>query len=213
MIRIALVGFVRIYRESLTQLLERDETFHVVATSFEDPATLSSLPELAPDVILLDTIGPDTPRLINELRRHAAAVPLVAIGVAASDPELVACTEFCASGYVTRDASIEELVATMRRAARGELICSPRTAGQIVRRLAVLSAGQESGASSVHLTPRETEIARLIQDELSNKEIAKRLSIEVATVKNHVHNLLEKLKSRRRSEVGRTLRQANVAAR
>jgi DNA-binding NarL/FixJ family response regulator len=106
---------------------------------------------------------------------------------------------------VAREGSVHDLVDAVERAARGELQCSPQVAGTLIRRLAWRAA---AGATLIPspLTARESEIVRLIDEGLSNKEIAVRLGIEVATVKNHVHNLLEKLRVRRRSEAAARLR-------
>jgi DNA-binding NarL/FixJ family response regulator len=108
---------------------------------------------------------------------------------------------------VTRNGSISELVAAARCAARGELNCSPRIAGTLVRRVAALAKEQYSATHLSRLTQREREIADLLGQELSNKEIATRLRIEVATVKNHVHKVLEKLNAHSRFQVQRALAQ------
>jgi DNA-binding NarL/FixJ family response regulator len=92
------------------------------------------------------------------------------------------------------------LVATLESATRGEALFSPRMAASLLRRVAALAATQPSPSAQVRLTPRERDIMRLLDEGLSNKEIAQRLGIEVATVKNHVHNILEKLQVHRRGE-------------
>ncbi len=78
------------------------------------------------------------------------------------------------------------------------MLCTPRIAALLLRRVAEAAAPRSSGLE--RLTPRETEIVDLIEQGLSNKQIARRLSIELATVKNHVHNILEKLEVARRGE-------------
>jgi two-component system, NarL family, nitrate/nitrite response regulator NarL len=78
--------------------------------------------------------------------------------------------------------------------------CSPKLAATLLRRVAALAQEQRSPSALDSLTIRERQIVGLIGDGLSNKEIASGLKIEVATVKNHVHNILEKLNVTRRSE-------------
>src|SRR5436853_2470 len=87
---------------------------------------------------------------------------------------------------------LASLPAVLEGGDRGEAVCSPRVAARLLRRVAALAAGSV-GPLRTHLTGRECEVVRLIDDGLSNKEIARGLGIEVATVKNHVHNILEKL--------------------
>ena len=74
-----------------------------------------------------------------------------------------------------------------------------------MRRLGMLAAELKPSPTTARLTRREREIGALMGEDLSNKEIASRLSIEVATVKNHVHNVLDKLQVHRRAEVARLL--------
>lgn len=205
MICILIVAGIRLYREGLVQLLSRQDGLSIVGALPDARDARANLKRLAPDVVLLDMATAESYQTARELRILAPETPVVAIGVADSDPEILVCAELGAAGYVTRDGSLAELVATVQRAARGELVCSPRTAGTLVRRLATLAAERGSDSMRTRLTRRECEIAALIQQDLSNKEIATRLGIEVATVKNHVHNLLEKLNIHRRVEAARAM--------
>jgi DNA-binding NarL/FixJ family response regulator len=85
-------------------------------------------------------------------------------------------------------------------------VCSPRLAATLLRRVAVLAADRAQPRVEARLTARELEIVELIDEGLSNKEIASRLCIEVPTVKNHVHNILEKLDVRGRAEAAARVR-------
>ena len=118
------------------------------------------------------------------------------------------------SGYVSREDSLDDLVAVVESVGRGELLCSPRVAASLLRRVASRAGTRWDSAPTHHLTAREAQIGQLIQEGLSNKEIASRLGIEVTTAKNHVHNLLEKLQVHRRAEaVARLRRRATYPAR
>jgi DNA-binding NarL/FixJ family response regulator len=123
---------------------------------------------------------------------------------------ILACAEAGASGYVPHDASLEELLTVVQAVAQGELLCSPRMAASLFRRLAALaSAGTGRDHQVVGtLTDREREITLLLERQLSNKDIARTLHIEVATVKNHVHNILHKLGVATRTEAAARLRAA-----
>jgi DNA-binding NarL/FixJ family response regulator len=156
-------------------------------------------------VVLLDAASHGALEGACAIRASSPDAAVVALGVANAEGDVIACAEAGVAGYVVREGSVEDLIATVESAARGELRCSPRMAGALVRRLARLAAGQPI-PDGARLTRRELEIVRMIDDGLSNKEIAVRLSIEVATVKNHVHHLLEKLGVRRRGEAAAKLR-------
>jgi|SRR5215831_12144809 len=205
MIGILIIAGVRFYREGLARLLAREQDVTVVGAFASGDDLERSSPLFDADVILVDKSTLDAEDT-TRLREVAGSAPWVAIGVADSEADILACMEAGAAAYVTRDGSIEDLVAAVRNATRGELMCSPRVARALGRRVAELMGEREETKSvSLRLTRREREIARLIQSDLSNKEIATQLSIEVATVKNHVHNLLDKLQVRSRLEISRTL--------
>jgi DNA-binding NarL/FixJ family response regulator len=205
MTRVLIVVGIRLYREGLAQLLDGHHGFTVVGAVSNGALAASQIEQLSPDVALVETGIPDLDAMTTALAARAVRIPLVVIGIADSDSDVLDCVERGAAGFVTRDASIEELAGAIRRAANGELVCSPRTAGSLVRRLSALAAELRPVPASVHLTRREREVAALMREDLSNKEIATRLRIEVATVKNHVHNVLDKLRVHRRAEAARLL--------
>jgi two-component system nitrate/nitrite response regulator NarL len=106
--------------------------------------------------------------------------------------DVVAIVEAGVAGYVPKEASVADLVSTLECVSRGEMPCSPRVAAGLSRRIAELAPDLDS-LQRTSLTVRERQVLALVADDLSNKEIAQRLCIEVTTVKNHVHNMLEKL--------------------
>ena len=116
--------------------------------------------------------------------------------------EIMACIEAGAAGYVLKEASFDYLVEMIRSVHRGESFCSPRMAASLFSRIAELAGERLPSISldSVKLTTRELEIINLIAEGLPNKKIAHRLSIEAQTVKNHIHNILDKLQLHNRLE-------------
>lgn len=205
MTRVLIVVGVRLYREGLVQLLGARDGLIVVGAESDGRGAALRLEQITPDVALVEMGLPDLDALTQTLAGRSRAIPLVAIGIADSDTEVIACAERGFAAYVTRDGCVDELVATIRAAGKGELTCSPRIAGTLMRRLGALAAELHPASSMARLTRREQEIAALMRQDLSNKEIATRLRIEVATVKNHVHNVLDKLQVHRRSDAARLL--------
>jgi two-component system, NarL family, nitrate/nitrite response regulator NarL len=197
-IRIAVVADVRFYREALAEVLGHQDEIEVVATAARmDAFDLVQ----AVDVVVLDVSAPGALGAVQTLA--AGREPVRTVGIALTDVEqqVLACAEAGVSGYVSRNGSLEEVVTAIRLAARGETLCSPWVAATVLRRLVTLSADRmaaSNGASK--LTHREAEIMELLGQGCSNKEIARRLCIEMPTVKNHVHHILEKLNVGRRGE-------------
>ncbi|MGH8286392.1 MAG: LuxR C-terminal-related transcriptional regulator [Steroidobacteraceae bacterium] len=198
-VRVMIVSEVRLYREGLMHALASQQGVEVVGGAAGDVRIC------APQLVLADSAIVRT----TELAARAAdlGVPVVAFAVDEHDEEeVLACAEAGVAGFVARDATMEELLKAVQTAAHGDLPCSPRVARLLVRCVAARGLLRQRTHANARLTRREAEIVRLIDDGLSNKEIARRLSIETATVKNHVHHLLEKLQVHRRGEAAAIVR-------
>jgi DNA-binding NarL/FixJ family response regulator len=154
-------------------------------------------------------------RSLDALRAIGALHPdvkVLALGVCDRESDLLACIEAGAVGYVTRRGSLDDVVDSIERAIRGEPFASPQMIATLMRRVAVLTAHTQSRLPAALLTSRELEVVELISQGLANKQIGERLCIEVATVKNHVHNILEKLNVSRRGEAAARMRELQFDA-
>jgi two-component system, NarL family, nitrate/nitrite response regulator NarL len=202
-ISVLVVAEVRLYREGVSQGL-RERGFDVVSERSVDRG-LEALADVRPDVVLVTA----DPRIgVAEIHAVMAAAPdarVVGLAVPDAQGAIVDCAEAGAAGFVTADESIEDLARAITNAAHDELACSPSITAALARRLATLADEQPPIDGTTRLTCREAEISDYLRSGLSNKEIASRLHIEVATVKNHVHNILEKLGLTRRTQVARHL--------
>jgi DNA-binding NarL/FixJ family response regulator len=131
------------------------------------------------------------------------------------DETVLACIEVAGvMGYMTKNRSLDDLFLTIRSVISGEAMCPPRVANLLFSRVSELSRQVASVSSqSVNgLTRREQAIVSAIEKGLSNKEIAVQLGIEVSTVKNHVHNILDKLKQHDRQSAVRYVKQHGLGA-
>jgi DNA-binding NarL/FixJ family response regulator len=155
---------------------------------------------------------PDGMSVIRELAL-AQEMRVIALGCPEDDGQIIACAEAGACGFLTPDASLADLVAAIDGAGDGELLCTPKMAGALLRRVTALAAGRAPGAPASNLTMRELQVVRLIDEGMSNKQIATQLEIELSTVKHHVHNILAKLEVARRSEAVAHLRQRGLLQR
>jgi two-component system nitrate/nitrite response regulator NarL len=189
-LRIAIVSEIRLYRDGLARVLsELDDVTDVV--TYDAAADCVGLAvRFSPHIIVLDMTATSSASSARLFARKVSQASIVAIAVPETEPCVLACVEAGVTGYVPREASIDDLVTAIRLSARGQALCSPVIAGGLMRRLATL--GQSPG-SATHLTTRELEIAEYIALGMSNRDIAGCLGIELCTVKNHVHNMLEKL--------------------
>ena len=204
--RILIASDIRLYSEGIRSFLRDRDAFDVVGVAADAAAVIRSAESDNPDVILLDQAMAGSLELLHQIRKRQPACRVVALGLHDEEAALLTWAEAGVAGLVSRDASVEDLVCTIESAVRGDLHCSARIAGALLRSVASHSAHQPERRSLLPLTSREIAIVELIADGLSNKEIAQRLGIAVATVKNHIHNLLEKLRVRRRADAAACLR-------
>jgi two-component system, NarL family, nitrate/nitrite response regulator NarL len=198
-IRALLVSEVRLYREGVEAALGRRDPIDIVGTASTIGDAIDRLATLDPAVIVVDVGSRDS---LAGIRALAAAAPqrkIVAFAVDEHACDIPSYAEAGIAGYVPCDASIDDLAAAIASVTREEAFCSPRVAGALFRRLALRSSTL-SAAPASPLSQREREILTLIRNGLSNKDIARQLTIEVATVKNHVHSVLTKLQVSTRAE-------------
>lgn len=192
---------VRLYRDGIADALDRDARFRLAGTagSLDDAQEQLDLVQQPPDVVLVDLGLPEGAGAARVLRSASPTTSIVALAVREADEEILSWAEAGVAGLVSRDATLAELLDAVDGAARNEVHTSPAVAGVLLRRVASL-AGQRPAVDLPALTRREREVLGLIDRGLSNKEIAGLLRLEVPTVKNHVHNILEKLHVVRRAE-------------
>jgi DNA-binding NarL/FixJ family response regulator len=204
--RVFIVSEVRLYREGLARLLRRDRRLEIVGAAEDVAGALEHIAGLEepPEAVLLD-VAPPTGLL--GLEQLGAAVPtarIIVLNVSDRDEQsLIAWAEAGVGGLLARDVGLDDVAQAVQTTANGGTVCSPRLAALLLQRLA---RSAEDRPATSPLTSREREIAELLEQGMSNKEIAARLQIELATVKNHVHSILTKLKASRRGQAAAMLR-------
>lgn len=204
--QVLIVCDIRLYREGLAQTLHADGRVHVCGTANSVAAALEQLQSQRADVVVLDMGMRNSLELSRSLLTASPDIRVVAFALNDAEPDILKCAEAGISGFVPRDGSVADLVSAIEGAVRGEVVCSPKAAATLFRRLATLSSQRVSPNSESTLTPREIQIVELIDQGLGNKEIGAMLRIGTATVKNHVHHILEKLQVSRRAEAAAQLR-------
>lgn len=215
-----IISDVRLYQEGLSLNLTQEGSLEVLGASRPSALTFESLEREAPDAIVFDITIRDGQKLARQLHARFPDAKIVALAVSDIDDEIVTGAMAGISGYVHRDGSIDDLVTAVHNAVGGELHCSPRVAAQLLHQVASLSlAGgkaaiplDDAGEGARVLTRRESQILGLVEKGHSNKEIARVLNISFATVKNHVHHILDKLHVRRRTQVLARLRERRDGA-
>ena len=195
------VSDVLLYREGLSSHLQKNKRLDFIGAGPPTEATLLALESLSPDAVIVDLAMRDSIAFAEQIRNRVRRAKTVAFAVSDLDKCVVACAKAGICGYVPKDGTAEDIVLTVLHAVRGELHCTPKFAAMLLAQLAALAPETTvDKARAPELTPRQQEILEQIRRGLSNKEIARLLGISAATVKNHVHHLLEKLSVHRRTQ-------------
>jgi two-component system nitrate/nitrite response regulator NarL len=210
MISIVLVDDSALSREALAAQLRSEDWAGDVRSAVDAEATVGLSLERQPTVVLVSLASVNGLQILRAVRRALPQAKVIAIAVSEHGEEALACACTGISGIVLRCGTLRELKATVAGVVRGETICPPSVVGALVRHVSDETAAGRGSVDDSHLTCREREVLVLIEQGLTNREIARRLGIEERTVKNHVHNLLEKLRVRHRAEAAARLRATRV---
>jgi DNA-binding NarL/FixJ family response regulator len=206
-IRVHVVSENQFHREALTLRLSSEPGVLPVGSSETIEAARRLAAGAEVDVVLVD--AEPTPENVSALAVAVRAVPdvhFVPMLAADSESEIVAWAQAGAAAVVECRGTSYALRDIMDAVRRGELLCSGRVAGALLRRVRALASGSRPPNVVSRLTQRERDVLRLVGSGMSNKEIATRLGLKLATVKNHVHSIFEKLEvSNRAMAVSLTL--------
>ncbi len=192
-IRVLVAVAVRLYRDGLATALRAQPHLRVEATAGTPLDTQRAARDLQPDVVIVDVSFQGVLDLFRSLSADSAKSRLLAFAVEEDITTILTYVGAGAHGFVTASGSIEELVESIERAVVDEARFSPRLAAQLLRQAAHLQGNQTAHNVDRLLTSREQQVLSLLKQGRSNKEIARALTIAEATVKNHVHHVLEKL--------------------
>ena len=190
---IYIISRVRLYCDALVTLLGRHPGLRVVGTASVADEAIAKVECASPDAVLLDMGSPSSLPFATKLVQARPGTHVLGFGVDDVPVQVVACAEAGLCGYVPANASIDDLARAARRAAAGETICSAGMADALFQHLGAAVRGGTETTADVVLTQRQHQILHLIRQGMSNKEIARRLSLGTSTVKNHVHSLLGRL--------------------
>jgi two-component system, NarL family, nitrate/nitrite response regulator NarL len=206
MIRVLLVNEIRLMCNILTAALEGEPDIQVIGCATSVPEALKKIQLLDVDIVLTSTRLPNNGalNLVEKLTTADPSTDVLILGVTEKKERILQFVEAGASGYVTKDSSIDDLIETLRATHKGKALVSPKITAALMERLseyAQMFADLETGVvEEAGLTPRELDVLKLLGKNLTNQEIAETLVIEVGTVKNHVHSILSKLNVNTRDE-------------
>lgn len=205
MIRLLIVDDHPIVRDGLRGAFAGNAEFEVVGEAGDGAEAVTRAVALRPDVVLMDLRMPrmDGVEAIRKLQREAPAVRVLVLTTFDTDSDVLPAIEAGATGYLLKDAPVEELLRAVRAAARGESVLAPAVAGRLMGRVRQPAQGT--------LSQRELQVLKLIADGATNREAAAKLFISEASIKTHLLHIYDKLGVRDRAgAVGEAFRRGLV---
>jgi DNA-binding NarL/FixJ family response regulator len=207
---VVILSDVRFLREALAEILDGEAGLSLIGTAANLVEAQTNWSDIHPDMVLLDTTLPDALTAVAAIRELLPKARVIALAMAETEENVIKWGEAGVAGYIPRTATLADVIAAIGNTMLGEQACSPRISATLLHRLWEHSAPSRVSDQPL-LTAREVEIVQLLATGLSNKEIAGRLHISLATTKSHVHNLLTKLGLSRRGHAASWLRQHAIA--
>ena len=206
-IKVLLVIEVPLIGNIFASVLEDEPDIKVVASVATLQEALAFIQAQEADVAVVSVGLPDQGALTltRKIVDHAPSIKVLVLGLSEEDKNnALRFIEAGAGGYIRKDSSLKDFMDCIRLAQQGEAQLSPKIAGAMMERLSILarmfSAVEHKMDRDARLTSRELQVLQFIGEGLTNQEIASRLVLEVGTVKNHVHSILEKLNASNRDE-------------
>jgi two-component system response regulator NreC len=192
-----------VLRAGLRALLNAEPGLEVVGEAADGDEALGLAGKLGPDLVLLDISmpGPDGIEVTGRLKNEMPHVRVLILTVHEDEGLLREAIRVGASGYILKRAVESELISAIRAVWRGELYVHPAMTRALLQDLHTTLVADEVGVES--LTPRETEVLRLLAEGHTNRQIAELLTISVRTVESHRANLMSKLRLNSRVELVR----------
>jgi len=214
MIRILVADDQPLVRAGIVATIDAQDDMEVVGEAEDGNSAIDSASRLAPDVVVMDIRMPgvdgiEATRAVRECDPDRRVLILTTFD---ADDHVYAALRAGACGFLVKDAPVEELVAAVRAAARGDAVLSPAITARVVEQLlAAPVPAAPSLPSGEILTPREIELVRLVADGLSNLEIGERLHLSEPTIKTHMGHVLAKLGMRDRLQVAVWAHRSGIA--
>ena len=193
-IKILIADDHAVFRDGLRKLLDSEEEITIVGEAHNGAECIKKLGELKPDILLLDLRMPDKNGLavLEEVNFDTLPTRVIVLTAAEDDRDVVRAMRLGARGVVLKESAIDLLVKSIHRVHAGEIWLDSHMTAEVIN---AFSASSKSGARSEKplLSDREMEVVQLVAQGFQNKEIGIKLLISEQTVKNHLHNIFDKL--------------------
>jgi two-component system nitrate/nitrite response regulator NarL len=212
-IAILLIEDNRLLRDGITAILNKQPDMNIVAAIGNGEKISLKLKKGKPDIVLLDLglRNQNSMQIVKSSKKYFPKTKIIVMDLVPLQEDVFEFVEAGVSGFILKDAGIDEFVNTVRLVYQGSQILPPHLTGSLFSQIiehAIQIAKPSLIESAIHMTKREKQVIELIADGSSNKEIGQKLHLSTYTVKSHVHNILEKLTLNTRVQIAKHAHQS-----
>ncbi len=207
-IKLMVIEDNRLLREGITAMINEQSDLKVVAALGTSENILEKINTLKPNVALLDLglRNQNSLQIVKSVKKKSSGTKIIVMDLIPVHEEILEFVQAGVSGFILKDASVDDFLKTIRAVAAGEKVLPSNLTDSLFSQIVVHAVSGPKSSSlikSVRMTKREKQVIELIADGLTNKEIAQKLNLSTYTVKSHVHNILEKLALHTRVQIAK----------
>ncbi len=204
-IRLLLLEENRLLHDGIISMLNSQNDIKIISASGKDKNDVFKIKKQKPDIILLDLglRSRNSLSMVEAVKKDFPGAKVIVMDLAPVQGDINLFVKAGASGFILKDATLEDFLFTIRAVAGGAKVVPPNLSDSLFSQIVenALKGGKKKLSGAIRMTKREREIIGLIADGFGNKKIAEKLRISTFTVKSHIHNIMEKLALHTRLEV------------
>lgn len=204
-IRLLLIEDNRLLRDGIFSILKPHKDIIIIAASGDGKNTLTKIKQLKPNVVLLDLglRSQNSLHVVEIVKRDFPLAKIIVMDLAPVQADILQYVKAGANGFILKDASLNDLLITIRAVADGSTILPPLLIDSLFSQIVehAVREGKTKVKDAVRMTTREREVVLHLGEGMSNKEIGQKMRVSTYTVKSHIHNIMEKLALHTRLEI------------
>lgn len=204
-IRLLIIEDNRLLRDGIFSILKPHKDIVIIAASGDGRNTLVKIKQLKPNVVLLDLglRSQNSLHVVEIVKKDFPLAKIIVMDLAPVQADILQYVKAGANGFILKDASLNDLLITIRAVADGSTILPPLLIDSLFSQIVehAVREGKTKIKAAVRMTSREREVVSHLGEGMSNKEIAQKMRVSTYTIKSHIHNIMEKLALHTRLEI------------
>jgi DNA-binding NarL/FixJ family response regulator len=204
-IRLLLIEDNRLLREGILEILKHHKDIAIIAASGDGKNLLPIIQKLKPNVVLLDLglRSQNSLHIVEIVKKEFSQAKIIVMDLAPVQADILQYVKAGANGFILKDASLNDLLITIRTVAEGSTVLPPLLVDSLFSQIVdhAVREGKSKLKEAVRMTKREREVIKFLGEGMSNREIGQKIRVSTYTIKSHIHNIMEKLALHTRLEI------------